>query len=208
MSILPDFLKISSLEPTVLTIQGREIKFYPVRARHFLKYKGVATKLFPALREAYYDRSAESGSRVTENQRGPESYEREVTVIPTDPTLAKQKMDSRADQTKTIVDMCLSEEGALLLAELVVNSARDTFEMPNGGWKADHYAEVIDGMDLATFAKMVGGAIQASAGLFGSKGKKLAEGAVMRLLPKTPSPEPSSDLSEKDTSETTSSTSE
>lgn len=157
----------------VHTINGQELRFYPISMVTLFKTRKLAKPLATALRTLF---SQNQGDVASTFRRVADSQETIVSAIGTD--LAKFRADQMDMAVHSLLDALIDEKNADILGEVVVDSLRDEF--PRGSMDSKQCAELLKSMDVVTQMEMLKGLAKANKKVLGPLGDLLAE-TITRL---------------------------
>jgi hypothetical protein len=111
-----------------------------------------------------------------------------TTINAIDPTLAKTRVEQRAEAVEELVGTLLAETNRDLIAELFIDATTAPKERPRGDISQEDIDEMGSGLDLGTTIQMFMGVAKANASVFGNVGEKLARVANEALARATQQP--------------------
>lgn len=164
-------MSVQFLKPKFISreVNGEKLHFYSPPVLTILKLSDFATPLTQALVTVFQDVEGDQG-RVTQDYQTPDGEQGAKTSLePLSVDLARYRDGSRRDAITRLVGSLTSPEARLMLGEIIMESLREDFERPKGGFKPDQIKEFIENPDLdgSTAVDLLGGVMEASKGIFG-----------------------------------------
>ena len=167
--------KIPFLAPTCEThrINGVELNFYPVSVNALFKARSMAKPLAAAIRTLFAQNANDRGQvrRIVQGAS-------EEIVQATTPELAKLRAEQDERAISDLVEAFADDKNAMILAELIVDSLRDTFA--RGSMSAQDSLAWLKDLEAATLTEMLIGLAKGNKRVLGPFGEILST-ALERL---------------------------
>lgn len=164
-------MSVQFLKPKFIVreVNEKKLHFYSPPVLTILKLSDFATPLSHALIAVFQDVETDQG-RVTQDYQTPDGEQGSKTAFePLTVDLARYRDGSRRDAITKLIGSLTSTEARLMLGEVIMESLREEFERPKGGFTDEQVTEFIQDPDLdgATAVDLLSGVMEASKGIFG-----------------------------------------
>lgn len=180
----------SKPEPVVVEVLGEPQNFYPISVKTVTKLRGIARPVGQALATLFAG-NEDLVTRKVDDQQGADKSLRRVTEIgAVNAEVVKERNRARQDAVSTLIDTLLSDPASRILAEIIVDSMRDTFEKrPTMPSELDAIMEQIPADALPDIFK---GIMEANKKLFAPLKERAADvsAALQSKLRPVPQPDP------------------
>jgi hypothetical protein len=170
---------LTASKPVTKTIQGSEVKFYPVSVAKAFKLKSLAGpigNLVNCLGQKNLATGSETQRFVGEDgEPGGEIFK----AFAIDPVLEEQQAARRSKAIQDLIVQVTNKENYETFAEILMDSMKDVF--PRGDRNNPPPQAFLDSVPLPVLPALVAGLIDANKEVFGSLGEKL-QGVVRAKL--------------------------
>lgn len=145
---------------TKATVNGKEVKFYPISVNTLFRLKALGKPIAKALAVIMGDNTVETTlvNRHINDDEGNSVMEEHVKAIEAD--LLREKFNLREDTILSVIDAFLNEESRNLVGQVIVESIKDEF----GEETPPPAKEFMASLDLSTLVQLIVGVIGANAG--------------------------------------------
>jgi len=177
-------MSVQFLKPKFIVkeVNEKKLHFYAPPVLTILKLSDFATPLTHALVAVFQDTNGDQG-RVTQDYQTPDGEQGAKTSLePLSVDLARYRDGSRRDAISKLIGGLTSPEARLMLGEVIMESLREEFTRPKGGFTPEQVKEFIENPDLdgSTAVDLLSGVMEASKGIFGPFAE--AATAVVEML--------------------------
>jgi hypothetical protein len=155
----------------VQEVAGRKVNFYAVSMRSAFKLRCIANPLARALTTLF--QSPKRDAKTTLRNFGGATLGSETEMEPTSASIIELRSKQRLAAIEELIGALTSDENALILGELLMDSMREDFDR-TAPFTPERVQTFLDDLDVVSFKDCLLGVAAANKKVFGPLGKQMA----------------------------------